>query len=45
MKTPGNKTGLVCEQPSVPADPLLAGLVAGPSAAFNSAQAQRGNPG
>lgn len=32
----------VCEQPSVPADPLLAGLAAGASVALNSAQAQRG---
>ena len=45
MKTPGSETGFVCvceQQPTVPADPLLAGLVAGPSAALNSVQAQRG---
>lgn len=32
----------MCERPPAPADPLLAGLAAGPSAALNSAQAQRG---
>lgn len=32
----------MCEWPPVPADPLLAGLAAGPTAAINSVQAQRG---
>lgn len=36
MKMPGS------ERPPVPADPLLAGLLAGPTAALNSVQAQRG---
>ena len=36
MKMPGS------ERPPVPADPLLAGLVAGPTAALNRVQAQRG---
>lgn len=42
MKMPGSKTGLVCEQLMMPADPLLAGLVSGPYTALNSAQSQRG---
>lgn len=34
-----------CERSVVPTDPLLAGLAVGTSAAFNSTQAQEGDPG